>query len=345
MRPTTAILLAQAAAIKSRAARVQIAYDSGPTVTMTIAEGGMRLDVELNILRAAAPPWKATVRLSALAAVIAESDGVEEWAGDGAGGLRLRGVGSAIYHLPAQPAICLDGLAAADVPADAAFLPHLAPVADVLSLDPARLALGCVCLDEGAIVATDGYRMHIIDAPRLPRLGLLPAHAVALVALVEAGLRVAADQHAIRLVGAGVRLAVTRPEDLEYPDWRRVVPRPRDGEVVVGVYALAAAVRRAATMARETAGGRLPAVIVEVAGGTVWVRGESAAGAACAMCDCEGEGKQGPVPLGAQDMLDALDAIDSPTARIHLGDGTSAMTLAGNRVSCIVMPRITTANT
>ncbi|MBI4161721.1 MAG: hypothetical protein HY509_04660, partial [Acidobacteria bacterium] len=150
-----------------------------------------------------------------------------------------------VEEFPALPGeVCVEVGTAPEAP----LLEALKAVAPAVCTEESRLVLRTISweLRERTFAATDGHRLHVVEAPvevaawyqeSLPKgivevlLPARPAHAL-LGCLGKEAVRVglSADRRLLRVAGPDYTLWI-RPVDATFPNWRQVIPR--EGQLVV----------------------------------------------------------------------------------------------------------------
>lgn len=281
----------------------------GPVVQFSIGDGSISLlggdpdlllaeDVVEPTAEAASPLW---LQGKALARAMKALPDGQVGVAASSRSLELRGPGhrlevaafsGSLPTPPRPPEKAWRVLASGDCAALAAAVMAALPAA---LGDPSRPAQSGVRLDGGNVVATDGGRLHRLDAPDLGRAATLPSAAARLLAqLVATGVastkKNAATPPVVRVAlggrsvvvestsSQGRRVLAARLAPEPYFEWRRVADARSDGATVVtvGRAALLAAVRSCAAevVDLEASEGRLALRYISTEDGLCTGRGD-----------------------------------------------------------------------
>lgn len=213
-----------------------------------------------------------------------------------------------------------------------------------VSNDEARPILTSLLLtDDGRdhlrVVATDSYRLILVDVPQCkPVWGysvLLPSKAAALAANIAAR----CDQVAIRTDGLRIEFrgddsaVAARTREGEFPAYAKLLPESTPLSALVERKQLAAAVKRVRTLLDAER-----PIMLTFAAGTVTVSGGGESGGATEDVPAVFDGEQLKVAFNGQYLADGLNVIDGDTVTIGMTDELKPVVFSSETVKYLLMP-------
>ena len=213
-----------------------------------------------------------------------------------------------------------------------------------VSRDVARPVLTAILVDRSEndtlrLVATDSYRMIVVDVDGMDPLAdgpiLLPGKAAALMANIAIRNDLVAfrtDMQRVEMVG-DTTTVIARLTEGQFPDYRRLLPSDKMPIVAVDRDALAKAVRRVRTLLDAER-----PLSLEFGLDSLTIRATGTNGNAHETIVCSYDGDPVTIAFSGAYLADAVNVIDSEAIEIMLGTAAKPSIFVGDSVRYLLMP-------